>query len=74
VTRLRIDDQVTYRGRLYVITGFEPMSVPSRRVDLVDLFSGAPIRVPLAEIEQPDRRRRHPATRRHGYSRPTIEA
>jgi hypothetical protein len=48
---LRIGDHVAYDGRLYVVLGLDPMSVPGRRVDLEDVETGERRRVPLAELE-----------------------
>jgi hypothetical protein len=49
---MRIGDEVTIGGRLYVVRGFDPMSVPERRVDLEDVETGERVRVPLDELER----------------------
>ena len=48
---MRIGDHVTIGGRHYVVRGFDPMSVPERRVDLEDLETGEHVRLPLEELE-----------------------
>ncbi len=47
-------DYLTWNGRVYVLRGFEPMSVPERRVELEDPVSHERIRVPLREVEESD--------------------
>ena len=51
---MRIGDHVMYDGRLYVVVGLDPMSVPGRRVDLEDVETGERRRVPLAELAPRD--------------------
>ena len=48
---MRIGDHVTYEGRRYVLRGLDPMGVPDRRADLVDVETGERIRAPVAELE-----------------------
>ena len=47
---MEIGDHVTYDGRLYVLRGFEPMSVDDRQADLEDPATGEVIRVPLEDV------------------------
>jgi hypothetical protein len=51
---MRIGDHVRYDGRLYVVVGLDPMGLPGRRADLVDVETGERRRVPLAELEPGD--------------------
>lgn len=48
---MEIGTHVIYRGRVYVLVGVEPMSVPDRRAQLEDAITGERFRVPLAEIK-----------------------
>ena len=48
---LQIGDPVTLRGRRYRVRGFQPMSVPGRRVDLEDVATGRNVRVRIGELE-----------------------
>jgi len=48
---MRIGDTVIFRGRPYVLRGFDPMSVPDRRAELEDSETGELIRAPVAELE-----------------------
>jgi hypothetical protein len=72
MSHLQIDDQVSYRGRRYLVAGFEPMSCPNRLVDLVDAASGAVIRIPTHELEQPAWPRRVLTKRPSGVRRPAA--
>ena len=47
---MQIGDQVTHRGRRYVLRGLDPMSVPGRLADLEDPETGERVRVPVAEL------------------------
>ena len=47
---LRIGDFVTWRSRLCVLRGIDPMSVPERRAELEDCVSGERLRTPLADL------------------------
>jgi hypothetical protein len=47
---LTIGDQVLYGGRLYVLRGLDPMSVPDRTALLEDALEGGVIRAPLDEV------------------------
>ena len=53
-SELRLGDQLTHDGRLYVVLGLDPMGVPGRRVDLEDAETGEVRRVPLDELELPE--------------------
>ena len=50
---LRIGDFVTWRGRLCVLRGTDPMSVAHRRAELEECASGERLRVPLDELAAP---------------------
>ena len=52
--QLKIGDNVHYGGRVYVLRGMDPMSVPDREALLEDPSSGELVRVPFDEV--------HPAT------------
>jgi hypothetical protein len=47
---MKIGDLVTYQGRVYVLRGLEPMSVPNRRAELEDPESGEVVVAPLSEV------------------------
>jgi hypothetical protein len=47
---VKIGEQVLYDGRLYVLRGLDPMSVPNRTALLEDAFEGGLIRAPLDEV------------------------
>ncbi len=47
---MQIGDTVTWRGKAYVLRGFEPMSVDDRRAELEDPDTGEWILVPLEEV------------------------
>jgi hypothetical protein len=47
---VKIGDQVLYDGRLYVLRGLDPMSVPDRTALLEDALDGDLIRAPLDEV------------------------
>jgi len=46
----RIGDLVAWRGRLCVLRGIDPMSVPERRAEVEECASGERRRAPLAEL------------------------
>ena len=48
---MQIGDTVIFRGKKYVLRGFEPMSVHNRRADLEDPDTGERVYVPLEEVE-----------------------
>ena len=47
---LQIGDFVSWRGRLCVLRGIDPMSVPERRADVEDCATGERVRPPLDEL------------------------
>ena len=47
---LRIGDEVIYHGRVLVLRGLEPMSVPMRRAEVEDPDTGERLVVPLDEL------------------------
>jgi hypothetical protein len=47
---MQIGDTVIFRGKAYVLRGFEPMSVDDRRADLEDPDTGERVLVPLVEV------------------------
>jgi hypothetical protein len=49
---VRIGDTVLYDGRLYVLRGLDPMSVPDRQVSLEDTAEGGLIHAPLKDVER----------------------
>ena len=51
---MEIGDLVTYAGGVYVLRGFDPMSVPDRHAHLEDPASGDHISAPLAEVSPRD--------------------
>ena len=53
---MNIGDQVLYQGRVYVLRGLDPMSVPDRTALLEDALEGGLIRAPLAEVEPAENR------------------
>jgi hypothetical protein len=48
---VNIGDQVLYQGRIYVLRGLDPMSVPDRDALLEDALEGGLVRVPLKDVE-----------------------
>jgi hypothetical protein len=62
---MRVDDRVTWQGRIYVLRGFDPMSIPDRGAEVDDPVSGARIRVPVDQL------RPAPATASQDQDRPT---
>ena len=61
---LKIGDLVLYDGRPHYVRGFEPMSVPERRVTLEDVETGQEVRVPIGELadEESDEPDEQPGT------------
>jgi hypothetical protein len=51
---MRIGDQVLYHGRVLVLLGHDPMSVPDRRAEVVDPATGERLVVLLDELEPVD--------------------
>ena len=48
---MEIGDHVIHHGRLFVLRGHDPMSVPDRHAEVVDVATGERLLVPLAELE-----------------------
>ena len=48
---IRIGARVLYHGRVLVLLGHDPMSVPDRRAEVEDPQTGERLVVPLAELE-----------------------
>jgi len=48
---MEIGNQVTYRGRVLVLLGHEPMSVPNRRAQVEDPETGERFEVAYDELE-----------------------
>jgi hypothetical protein len=46
-----LGDPVLYCGRVYVLRGLDPMSVPNRTASLEDERTGEVVRAPLDEVE-----------------------
>lgn len=49
---LRIGRLITFGGRVMRVSGFDPMGVSSRQVELEDCKTGELRRVPLDEVER----------------------
>jgi len=49
---MRIGDEVIYHGRVLVLRGMEPMSVPGRRAEVEDPVTRERFVVPLDELEE----------------------
>jgi len=49
---MRIGDPVTHGGRLLILRGLDPMSVPERRANVEDPESGELFHVPYDELEE----------------------
>jgi hypothetical protein len=47
---MRIGDQVIHHGRVLVLLGHDPMSVPDRRAEVEDPATGERFHVPLDEL------------------------
>jgi hypothetical protein len=45
-----IGDKVIWCGRVYVLKGLDPMSVPGRLAELEDVDTGERVRVPVDEL------------------------
>jgi hypothetical protein len=50
---MELGTAVTYRGRVCVLRGLDPMSVDERRALLEDQHTGERFWVPLGEVEEP---------------------
>jgi hypothetical protein len=48
---MRIGDRVIYRGRVLILMGHEPMSVPERRAQVEDPATGEQFEVAYDELE-----------------------
>ncbi len=48
---MRIGDNVIHQGRVLVLLGHDPMSVPDRLAEVVDPATGERFIVPLDELE-----------------------
>jgi hypothetical protein len=48
---MRIGDDVIYHGRVLVLRGMEPMSVPARRAEVEDPVTRERFVVPLGELQ-----------------------
>lgn len=48
---MKVGDLVTWNGRLYVLRGVEPMSLPGRRAELEDVETGERVRVDVGTLE-----------------------
>ncbi len=48
---MRIGDLVTHLGRVLVLRGLDPMSMPERRAQVEDPQTGERFSVPLRELE-----------------------
>ena len=49
---MRIGDEVIYHGRVLVLRGIEPMSVPARRAEVEDPVTRERFVVPLEDLQQ----------------------
>jgi hypothetical protein len=49
---MRIGDRVLYHGRVLVLLGHDPMSVPDRRADVEDPETGERLSVLLEELQE----------------------
>ena len=48
---MKVGDHVIWNGRLYVLRGVEPMSLPGRQAELEDAETGERIRVAVEELK-----------------------
>jgi hypothetical protein len=51
---MRIGDKVIHQGRVLVLLGHDPMSVPDRRAEVEDPATGERVFVPLDELRPAD--------------------
>jgi hypothetical protein len=49
---MEIGSDVIYKGKLFVLRGLEPMSVPDRRAEVEDPESGELFSVPMALLHE----------------------
>jgi hypothetical protein len=47
---MKIDDLVTWKGRAYVLRGFDPIGVPDQLAQLEESETGDVITAPLSEV------------------------
>lgn len=47
----KIGDLISLDGRAFSVRGFDPMSLPEQRVELVEIETGVAIRVRLAQLQ-----------------------
>ena len=52
IAAMEIGDHVLYQGQVFILRGFEPMSVPDRHVELEHPETGERLRVPLDQVEE----------------------
>jgi len=45
-----VGETLTWRGRVYLAVGFEPMSLPGRTAELLDVITGKRIHVPVEDL------------------------
>ena len=50
---MRIGEKVIHHGRVLVLLGHEPMSLPDRRAQVEDRETGEPFAVAYDELEEP---------------------
>ena len=51
---MRIGDKVIHQGRVLVLLGHDPMSVPDRRAEVADPATGERFYVPLDDLRPAD--------------------
>jgi hypothetical protein len=51
---MRIGDHVIHQGRVLVLLGHDPMSVPDRLAEVQDPLTGERLHVPLDELREAD--------------------
>jgi len=49
---LRIGERVTFRGRVCIVAGVSPMSIPARRVFLVDAETGERVEASVGRLDR----------------------
>jgi hypothetical protein len=50
---VNIGEKVVFDGRVYVLRGLDPMSVPNRRVQLEDPATGEVVEAPFEAVREP---------------------
>jgi hypothetical protein len=48
---MQIGDNVIHQGRLFILLGHDPMSIPDRRAEVADPTTGERLVVPLDELD-----------------------